>query len=211
MNLRLWMLAVFLLQPLAELHADGGAVRLSERRGDYRITVFTSPTPPRAGPVDISVFVQDAVSGELVPEARIAVRVVPRAHPEAAIDRLATTTAATNKLFQAAVIELPEAGWWDAAILIGGLSVPVEVRFEMEVDEAMPRVWEIAPWLAWPLPAVLLFLVHHGLIWRKSRGSKRMKKAGPPEGVPALVTLSPNQRDTIQDAQKPTGKQEKLD
>ncbi len=39
---------------------DGGAVRFSGQQGDWRITVFTSPTPLRAGPVDVSVLVQDA-------------------------------------------------------------------------------------------------------------------------------------------------------
>ena len=44
---------------------DGGTVRLSRCEGGYRITVFTAPTPFRAGPVDISVLVQDAATGEL--------------------------------------------------------------------------------------------------------------------------------------------------
>ena len=43
-------------------------------RGDFQITVFTAPTPFRAGPVDISVFVQDPLTGELIPEARVTVR-----------------------------------------------------------------------------------------------------------------------------------------
>ena len=43
---------------------DGGTVRLSRCEGGLRITVFTAPTPFRAGPVDISVLVQDAVTGE---------------------------------------------------------------------------------------------------------------------------------------------------
>ncbi len=40
--------------------ADGGAVRFLERRGDRLVTVFTSPTPLRAGPVDVSVLLQRA-------------------------------------------------------------------------------------------------------------------------------------------------------
>src|SRR5262249_46030011 len=31
---------------------DGGVVRLAERVGGYRVTVFTEPTPLRAGPID---------------------------------------------------------------------------------------------------------------------------------------------------------------
>ena len=44
------------------------------KRGGYQITVFTAPTPFRAGLVDISALVQDATTGDLVPHARLIVR-----------------------------------------------------------------------------------------------------------------------------------------
>src|SRR5580704_18909475 len=44
--------------------ADGGTIRLSETKEAYRISAFTSPNPFRAGPVEISVLVQDADSGD---------------------------------------------------------------------------------------------------------------------------------------------------
>jgi hypothetical protein len=168
-----------------------------ERRGDYRITVFTSPTPLRAGPVDVSVFVQDAATGEPIRDAQITVRASPRGCPEAAIHQSATTDAATNKLFQAALFDLPDAGWWDVTIIVEGLRQPVEVHFEMEADQPLPRVWEMMPWIAWPAFVVLLFFVHKWLVQRKERRSQRVKEAGSPEGEPALVTLSPNQRNSV--------------
>jgi hypothetical protein len=184
------------LQPLAALHADGGTVRLSERKGDYRITVFTSPTPLRAGPVDISVFVQDAATGAPMPEARITVRATPRDRPGETICHLATMEAATNKLFQSAVFDLPEPGWWEAAISVEGSSERIEVHFEMEADEPLPRVWEMTPWIAWPAAAILLFGVHQWLVRQLCRGAERIKKASSHEREPAQATLSPNQRDT---------------
>jgi hypothetical protein len=193
-NARVLLAVVFLFQPLAVVHADGGAVRLSERWGHYRITVFTSPTPLRAGPVDVSVFVQDAATGEPVANAQIAVRASPREHSEAAIHQRATADAATNKLFQAALFDLPQAGWWDVTINVEGLGEPVEVHFEMEADEPLPRVWEMTPWIAWPAVVVLLFVVHKWLVQRKRRGSQRINKASSPGGEPALIALSPNQR-----------------
>jgi hypothetical protein len=176
-NARLLLIGAVLLHPLAVLHADGGAVRLSERKGDYRITVFTSPTPLRAGPVDISVFVQDVATGEPIPEARIMVRAAPHEHPEAAIHQRATTEAATNKLFQVAIFDLPHSGWWEAAIIIEGLREPIEVGFAMEADASLPRVWEMTPWIGWPAAAVLLFCVHQWLVRRKARCGERIKKA----------------------------------
>ena len=56
-----------ILHPASFLWADGGTVRLSEEQGRYRITVFTAPAPLRAGPVDVSVLVQEAATGERSP------------------------------------------------------------------------------------------------------------------------------------------------
>jgi hypothetical protein len=182
---------VFLFQPLAALHADGGIVRFSERQGDYRITVFTSPNPLRAGPVDVSVLVQDAATGEPISGARITVQASPRAHPDESITFPATKEAATNKLFQAALFDLPEAGWWDVAIKVEGLPDPVEVHFEMEADQPLPHVWEIIPWIAWPIIVIVLFFAHKWLVHRKRCDSPRIKKAGFPKGEPALVTCRP--------------------
>jgi hypothetical protein len=188
-NARVLLLVVFLFQPLVALQADGGAVRFSERRGDYRITVFTSPTPLRAGQVDVSVFVQDTATGEPVADAQIAVRALARERPEAAIEQRATTDAATNKLFQAAHFDLPEAGWWDVTIIVEGLREPIEVYFEMEADQPLPRVWEMTLWIAWPAVVVVVFFVHKWLVQRKQRGSQRKKEASSPRGEPALVTF----------------------
>jgi hypothetical protein len=177
---RTLLVVVFLFQPLAALHADGGTVRFSERRGDYRITVFTSPTPLRAGPVDVSVFVQDAATSEPISDAEITVRALPRERPEAAIQQPATTEAATNKLYQSALFDLPDAGWWDVTIIVEGLRELVEVHFQMEADQPLPRVWEMMPWIAWPAVVVLLFFVHKWLVQRKQSGSQRVKEAGSP-------------------------------
>jgi hypothetical protein len=191
------LVAAFLLQPLGVLHADGGAVRLSRHIGNYRITVFTSPNPLRAGPVDVSVFVQDAGTGRPVLDARIVVRASPRENPDIIIQQSATTDTAANKLFQAAIFDLPEPGWWDVNIFVEGLDAPIEVQFEMEASEALPRAWEMAPWAAWPAVVVVLFCVHKWLVERKQRQLRGIKKAGSQLGEPALVTLSPNQRNDV--------------
>ena len=77
----LLLLSAFAIQP-SDLLADGGTVRLSQRQGGYRITVFTAPTPFRAGPVDISVLVQDAATGQPVPEAHIPLLQAASARPD---------------------------------------------------------------------------------------------------------------------------------
>jgi len=158
------ILLLFLLPSLAG--ADGGTVCLRERAGGYQVTVFTSPTPLRAGPVDVSVLVQDAATGECVPEARVTVYLKAPGHP--ALEYPATPEAATNKLFHAAEFRLPAPGWWDVAVAVEGPHGPARVRFGVEADEPPPRWLDLWPWFGWPALVVALFGVHQVLIRRKA-------------------------------------------
>ncbi len=62
--------------PLAAF-ADGGTLRLSETKRPYRISVLTSPNPFRAGPVDISVIVADAATGDVLPDVKVDLHLAP--------------------------------------------------------------------------------------------------------------------------------------
>src|SRR4029077_5162744 len=53
--------------------ADGGRLALVERQGDFQISVFTSHKPVRAGPVDLSVLLQDAKTQQPVSDASVSV------------------------------------------------------------------------------------------------------------------------------------------
>ena len=116
----LLLVSSFVLHPSSFLRADGGTVRLSEQKGNYRITVFTAPTPLRAGPVDISVFVQEAATAEPASDVRVTVKTVRRGSPGAATCQPATTEAATNKLYHAAIFDLPEPGRYAMEVSIDG-------------------------------------------------------------------------------------------
>src|SRR5262245_36391392 len=107
------LLSSLVLQPSSFLLADGGTVRLSQQEGEYQITVLTSPTPLRAGPIDVSVLIQKAGSNELALDGQVAIQATPRNHAGRTISQVATAEAATNKLFRTANFELPEAGTWD--------------------------------------------------------------------------------------------------
>ncbi len=96
--------------------ADGGRIVLMERQRDYRISVFTSPEPLRAGPIDISVLIQDAETGEPIANAQIIVTLTSAGAPFRTIHAVATNGAATNKLLSAALVDLPEPGEWNCEI-----------------------------------------------------------------------------------------------
>jgi hypothetical protein len=158
-TVRLLLFSSFILHPSSFAQADGGVVRLSEQVGDYRLTVFTTPTPFCAGPVDISVLVQDAASGETVTPARVILRLTARTSGQV-LEYPASSEAATNKLFLAAVFELPEASWWDVEIHIDGPRGSARAQFAVEAGAAPPRWLDLWPWFAWPALAVALFALH---------------------------------------------------
>ena len=146
-------------------------MRLRECVGGYQITVFTSPTPFRAGPVDISVLVQDAATGECLPEARVIVRLTAR-ESEELLEYPATAEKAINKLFRAAEFQLPEPGRWDVAVTVEGPHGLALVRYEIQADEPMPRWLDLWPWFAWPAVFIALFGVHRLLA---GKGPKRLR------------------------------------
>jgi hypothetical protein len=165
----LLLVSAFILRPSSFLWADGGTVRLSEQQGDYRITVFTAPIPLRAGPVDISVFVQEAATAEPVPEVRVTIKAVRRGSFAAAICHPATTAAATNKLYHAALFNLPEPGWYALEVSVDGALGEARVCFEVEAAEPLPQWLVMWPLFGWPVVAIVLFGVHQLLVRGRSR------------------------------------------
>jgi hypothetical protein len=157
----LWTLGISspILHPSSFAWADGGTVRLCQRAGSYQVAVFTSPNPFRAGPVDISVLLQDPTTGEFTPEAEVIVRLTAHGSGQT-LEYPATSEGATNKLFRAAVFELPEAGWWDAEVSVKGRRGPASVRFRLEAGEVLPRWLDMWPWYTWPALVVVLFGLH---------------------------------------------------
>jgi hypothetical protein len=152
---------------------DGGVVRLHERTGAYQVTVFTSPTPLRAGQVDVSVLVQDA-AGEFVPEAQVTVRLTSPGSG-AVLQFLATSEAATNKLFRAAVFDLPAPGRWDVEIEVEGPQGSARLRLGVEADGPPPRWLELWPWFTWPGLVVAMFGVHQVLVRRRKSPPGNLK------------------------------------
>jgi len=162
----------FFLGPwCAPAAADGGTLRLSAKKGGYQLSVFTSPTPFRAGPVDISVLVQDSSTRALMPHARVTVRITKLGQP--AIEYPATREAATNKLFHAAQFVLPEPGRCQMQVEVEGLHGTAVIGGEIEAAGPLPRWRETWPWIGWPALAIALFGIHCVLVRR------RLDRAGP--------------------------------
>jgi hypothetical protein len=145
--------------------ADGGSMRLSGKKGGYRITVYAAPTPLRAGAVDLSALVQDASTGvPLTQQVKVTIRMTKSGR--LALEYPATTEAATNKLFRAAQFELPEPGPWELQVQVDGLHGLAVLNGTVEVADPLPRWRELWLWIAWPALAIALFGIH---VWRHAR------------------------------------------
>ncbi|MCE9607291.1 MAG: hypothetical protein K8U03_20590 [Planctomycetia bacterium] len=155
------------------LQADGGTLRLVEQQGKYRVSIFTSPNPLRAGPVDISLFVQEADTAQPVPEAQATVIVTPSDGVGPSSQSPATTEAATNKLLRAALFDLPTANKWDVEIQCEVDRERIVGRFTMETVEPLPAWLSVWPWFCWPLVAIFLFGLHRLFVARKPAGRDR--------------------------------------
>jgi hypothetical protein len=147
--------------------ADGGMIRFSERRGDRLITVFTTPTLLRAGPVDISVLVQNADTGRPLSDLPIVVYAYPIQNPLRKFATPATNEAASNKLMCAAALGLTEPGWWHVETIVDGVEEDPPVAFDVEVAEAPPPWLQLGLWIGWPLVAIGVFAVHQLLVYRR--------------------------------------------
>jgi hypothetical protein len=158
----------------ATTSADGGRLVLAELQDNYRISVFTSPEPLRAGPVDISVLLQSADAAQIVADAQVYVKLTPREGRGQSILAHATMDAATNKMLYAAVVEIPESGWWDVDVSGTANKQPIQARFAVEAGQPLPRWLTVWPWFCWPFGVMLLFGIHRFLVARKRAQNARL-------------------------------------
>jgi hypothetical protein len=137
-------------------HADGGKLQLSEQVGPWKVSLFTSPTPPTVGLVDITVLVQQADTNELVSDATI--RIVAREGSSGfTLQKTATREAATNKLFQAAWLDLPTPGLWAVTAQISQGETLVETTFDLFVSPPPPTWSDLTFWILWPCVPIGLY------------------------------------------------------
>jgi hypothetical protein len=163
---------------ISHASADMGRLVLSEQQGDSRISVFTSPDPLRAGPIDISVLLQHSETGQPIDDADVNLRIIS-GDGRGTIHAVATQAAATNKLLLAAVLELPSPGSWEVEINYSTHHKPAsQVRFTMQASPPLPQWFAVWPWFSWPAAVVLLFGAHRWLVARKFRSTtvKRMRR-----------------------------------
>jgi hypothetical protein len=178
---RYWFRGLLLLLALLALdswaQADGGSVELHQVVGPFVVTVFTAPVPLRAGPVDISVLVQDRASGQPVLDGDVSVRL--QGEGGMTLVEPATRAMAQNKLLYSALLTLPEAGKWELEVTIKQGKEAVSVPGHMSA--ALPRPFLLAYWRSLSVPpfAIAIFALNQWL--KRRRVSLRQARDLPKE------------------------------
>ena len=153
---------VLVLGLLSEsLLADGGVIRASGTSGPWRLTVFSSPTPLRAGPVDLSILLQDSTTEEPILDATVNLML---RHPDSEPMLVeATRESATNRLLYAALLDLPHEGTWTIDVLAMAGEVEGRLHAVIEAGPPLPRLLSLWTWLVIPAIVFVLFILNQWL------------------------------------------------
>jgi hypothetical protein len=147
--------------------ADGGRLRTYADAGDFRVAIFTSPEPLTAGPVDVSVLVQDRATGDTILDAKV---VIELSGPGGLDLSAPAGRHARNRLFYGAVVNLIPGAWTAAARVRRG-DAEGSARATFQVGGAAPGPARAWPYLSIPPIAVALYAANRGL--RKSERRRR--------------------------------------
>jgi hypothetical protein len=169
---RLWrnglLLAVALPALSLRAQADGGLVQLHQTAGAFVVTVFAAPSPPRVGPVDVSVLAQDCADGRVALDVDVFVRL--RSDGGTIIVGRATREASRNELLYSASMNLPDAGRWEMEVTIKRGKSATSVFGQLSV--AAPRPFLLSYWRSLSLPWVVISLFAMNQ-WLKRRAASR--------------------------------------
>ena len=149
--------------------ADGGKVQFQRKAGAFNITLFSTPTPVRAGRADFSVMVQKSGTETPVLDADVRLHLIKReANSIAEVSAPARHEQATNKLLYAAPVDLNTTGKWRVEISVQNASESALVTGEIEVLPPEPPLLAHWPYFAVLPVLAILFAVNQVLKRRRA-------------------------------------------
>jgi hypothetical protein len=180
---RLLSVTLVLLCLAAGCYGDGGAVITRQTIDGLLLTVFASPAPLRAGPVDVSVLVQ---KGEK-PVLDAAVDISWQAKSTSSADWLppcctmesrtegipALRGHSNNKFFYSAIVPMTTAGPSLLRIRVLEAGREVLLSCDLDVRRPLPPLLAFWPWLAFPPVAIAGFVLHQRLSRPRQRSSRQ--------------------------------------
>lgn len=134
--------------------ADGGVLQFTRSAGPFIITVFTTPSPLRAGPVDVSLMIQSSENQQPVLDCVANVQL--RKEGSRSIGSEATHQVSQNKLFYAAPLNVTESGVWELEVAIWHGDVSASVSGPITVASSNPVL--LGYWRSLAVPPVFISL-----------------------------------------------------
>jgi hypothetical protein len=172
-DLKGWLFLLVLLGAVSSSLGDGGAILKRENLNGLNVTVFASPSPLRAGPVDVSVLVQEGdkpvldaiVKLEWSADADVSAEWVP---PCCAMDSNALSISAVrghsgNRLLYAAIVPMKSSGRSQLVVRIATSGRQAVLSCDLDLRPPLPPAMAYWPWLLFPAMAIAGFAVHQRL------------------------------------------------
>lgn len=170
------VLTALLAGPL-QLLGNGGTLRLANvPMGDYRVSVFTDPTPVRPDSLDVSILVLQEGREGVADDVRITVRAEALDHAAPGTTARATREQADDPRYYAAKFALGHEGRW---------RITVDVEGELGAGSASFEVTARDPGLlGHPLVLSLLALLPLGALgwWLLTPGAREEDGVSPAAG-----------------------------
>jgi len=159
--------------------ADGGALQFMRSAGPFAIAVFTTPSPLRAGQVEISLMIQSTENQQPMLDCVAHVQL----HKEGArtIGSEATHRVAQNKLFYAAPMNVTESGVWELEVAIRQGKNSASVTGPITVAPSTPVLLGYWRSLAVPPVFISLFALNQWLKRRRTAAQIRSANTAYPK------------------------------
>ncbi len=131
------LLVAVLFAPSGPVFANGGTLRLANLpMGDYRVSVYTDPTPVRPDSLDVSVLIVQEGLNAIPEDVQVVVRAEPLDHSGLVQVRMATREQADDPRYYAAKFALGMEGMWRIALEVEGPQGQGSAVFEIRAREA---------------------------------------------------------------------------
>ncbi len=156
------LLMLIFLSPFDRIaRADGGVVMCQRTSAAFTITLFSTETPLRPGPADLSVLLEQPDGRSPILDAQVFIELK---HEAGMIIRAeATRSQARNKLLYCSLINLPAAGHWKIRLHISRGNTRAEMLSDLVVAAPQPVFlshWEL---IAVPPITIILFILNQWL------------------------------------------------
>jgi hypothetical protein len=172
--------AILVFSLLAALcRGDGGAIIARQAINGLDVTVFASPVPLRAGPVDVSVLVQQSDKPILDAAVEVAWRASSPSSPDwlppccmmdSGAEKLSAQRAHSNNRFlYSAIVPMKFAGPSELVISVLHRGQEAALSCDLEVGRPMPPALAFWPWLVFPPVAIAGFTLHQRLAKSRQR------------------------------------------